>query len=262
MSSELRGVSAADDLRIALSAAHIGLLFPFHVIFDEGLRILHNGEKLAQLCPLLTISDLFSDHFEICRPNRVNGFPDICQQLGALFIVRLRSSAIELRGQMVLLEPNRVMFVCSPLVRSITEVEKLGRSLQDFPLHDPTGDLLFLLQAQRATIEDAKALNARLFTLTQALKRYVPEDLLSQLNKESIAHVQLGDHVQKILTVLFSDIRSFASLAENMSPRETFDFINGYLREMEPVVLATAASSTSTLATRSWRSSAAHRTTR
>ena len=122
---------------------------------------------------------------------------------------------------MVLLEPNRVMFVCSPLVRSITEVEKLGLSLQDFPLHDPTGDLLFLLQAQRATIEDAKALNARLFTLTQALKRYVPEDLLSQLNKESIAHVQLGDHVQKILTVLFSDIRSFASLAENMSPRES-----------------------------------------
>jgi hypothetical protein len=43
------------------------------------------------------------------------------------------------------------------MVRNITEVKGLGLSLQDFPLHDPVGDLLFLLQAQRTTIEDAKS---------------------------------------------------------------------------------------------------------
>ena len=137
---------------------------------------------------------------------------------------------------MVLLQPNLIMFLCSPLVRSIAELQQLGLSLRDFPLHDPTGDLLFLLQAQRTTIEDAKALNARLLAFNEALKRYVPQDFLRQLDKESIAHVQLGDHVQKVLTVLFSDIRSFTTLAESMSPQETLDFINGYLREMEPII--------------------------
>src|SRR5262249_8121675 len=159
------------------------------------------------------------------------GFDGISRQFGTVFVVRLRSSPIELRGQMVLLQPNLIMFLCSPLVRSLTEVEQLGLSLRDFPLHDRTADLLFLLQAQRTTLEDAKALNARLVAFNEALRKYVPQDFLRQPDKESIAHVQLGDHVQKVLTVLFSDIRSFTTLAESMSPQETFDFINGYLQE-------------------------------
>src|SRR5215472_12743508 len=176
MSSESHGDSAADDPRIAISARHLRSLFPFHLIVDDQLRIVHRGDRLVQLCPLLAIPDLFSSHFAIYRPHGINGFEDICRQLGALFIVRLRSSAIELRGQMVPLEPNLIMFLCSPLVRSITEVEKLGLSIRDFPLHDPTGDLLFLLQAQRTTIEDAKALNDRR-PRSQSLSRAPPPPL-------------------------------------------------------------------------------------
>jgi len=38
------------------------------------------------------------------------------------------------------------------------------------------------------------------------------------------------------MTVLFSDIRSFTTLSESMSPQANFDFINSYLRAMEPMV--------------------------
>lgn len=94
--------------------------------------------------------------------------------------MQLRSSPAELKGQMVRLEPNLLLFLCSPLVRNLNDVQSLGLTLQDFLLYDPTGDLLFLLQAQRTTIEEAKALNQRLSSLNEALRKHVPLEFLFQ----------------------------------------------------------------------------------
>ena len=72
--------------------------------------------------------------------------------------------------------------------------------------------------------------------LTEAYQRFVPKQLLTILNKESILDVQLGDQVQKEMSILFSDIRSFTSLSESMSPEENFRFVNKYLSKMGPIV--------------------------
>jgi two-component system sensor histidine kinase ChiS len=48
--------------------------------------------------------------------------------------------------------------------------------------------------------------------------------------------VELGDHVQKDLTVLFCDIREFTTLSEKMSPHENFNFLNSYLKRVSPVI--------------------------
>lgn len=70
--------------------------------------------------------------------------------------------------------------------------------------------------------------------LDVSMARFVPHEFLSFLGKKSIIEVQLGDHVQKEMTVLFSDIRGFTSLSESMTPQENFNFINAYLSRMEP----------------------------
>jgi class 3 adenylate cyclase len=72
--------------------------------------------------------------------------------------------------------------------------------------------------------------------LTEAYQRFVPKQLLTNLNKESILDVQLGDQVQKEMSILFSDIRSFTMLSESMSPEENFGFVNTYLSKMGPIV--------------------------
>jgi class 3 adenylate cyclase len=72
--------------------------------------------------------------------------------------------------------------------------------------------------------------------LTEANQRFVPEEFLRFLGKESIKDVQLGDQVQQCMTVLFADIRSFTTLSETMSPPENFNFLNTYLGYMEPVI--------------------------
>jgi len=75
----------------------------------------------------------------------------------------------------------------------------------------------------------------RLYQLNKAYERFVPHEFLSLLNR-SIIDVQLGDQVEKEMTILFTDIRGFTSLSEKMSPQETFNFINSYLNQMAPII--------------------------
>ena len=70
-----------------------------------------------------------------------------------------------------------------------------------------------------------------------AYGRFVPRQFLQFLNKESIVEVQLGDQVQKEMSILFSDIRSFTTLSERMTPEDNFRFINTYLSCMEPIII-------------------------
>ncbi|MDY7031911.1 MAG: ATP-binding protein, partial [Thermodesulfobacteriota bacterium] len=66
--------------------------------------------------------------------------------------------------------------------------------------------------------------------------RFVPHEYLKFLSKESIIDVELGDHVSKEMAVMFSDIRSFTTLSESMTPQENFDFVNNYLRLVSPEI--------------------------
>jgi len=78
----------------------------------------------------------------------------------------------------------------------------------------------------------------RLAKINAAYGRFVPHDFLRFLGHESILDVQLGDQIQKEMTVLFSDIRSFTTISEAMTPQENFNFINSYLSRVSPVIRA------------------------
>ncbi|MDY6937998.1 MAG: adenylate/guanylate cyclase domain-containing protein [Cyanobacteriota bacterium] len=80
-------------------------------------------------------------------------------------------------------------------------------------------------------------MNRELEQLNQAFLRFVPRQFLQFLEKSSIVDVQLGDQVEKEMSVLFSDIRAFTSLSEKMTPEDNFKFINAYLSRMEPAIL-------------------------
>ncbi len=74
-------------------------------------------------------------------------------------------------------------------------------------------------------------------TTTHAYSRFVPNDLLRILGREHIVDVKLGDQVQREMTILFLDIRSFTRLSEGMTPKENFDFLNSYFKTINPVVV-------------------------
>ena len=78
----------------------------------------------------------------------------------------------------------------------------------------------------------------RISNLNVAYGRFVPHEFLQLLNKESIIDVELGDQVNREMSILFSDIRDFTTLSESMTPEDNFKFINAYLSRMESSVVA------------------------
>ena len=69
-----------------------------------------------------------------------------------------------------------------------------------------------------------------------AYSRFVPQEFIRFLERDSIIDVRLGDQVQKNMSILFADIRNFTTFSEGMSPKENFDFINAYLKRVGPIV--------------------------
>ncbi len=72
--------------------------------------------------------------------------------------------------------------------------------------------------------------------INEALERFVPREFLELLEEESLVDIQLGDHTQLEMTVLFSDMRNFTAFSERMTPQENFEFINAYLGRVSPVM--------------------------
>ncbi|NEP10748.1 MAG: response regulator [Symploca sp. SIO2C1] len=112
------------------------------------------------------------------------------------------------------------------------------------PIEDKTGQI-FQAIATFQDISDRKQAEAEreqftkeLFQLNEALSRFVPRQFLQSLARKSITEIQLGESIEKEMSVLFADIRSFTNRSEQMTPEDTFKFINGYLRRMEPAIIA------------------------
>src|SRR6185312_11543825 len=59
---------------------------------------------------------------------------------------------------------------------------------------------------------------------------------IKSLGHELITDVKLGDQVEKIVTVLFTDIRNYTSLSEMMTPEETFGFICLLNARLGPII--------------------------
>lgn len=70
----------------------------------------------------------------------------------------------------------------------------------------------------------------------EATGKFVPYEFIRSLGHNVITDVKLGDQVEKIVTVLFSDIRDYTTLSEQMSPEENFKFVCAFNERMGPVI--------------------------
>lgn len=111
------------------------------------------------------------------------------------------------------------------------------------PIYDQFGNITYALVAFQDITERKKAeaelikLTSEVLQINLSYSRFVPRQFLQFLNKESITDVQLGDHIQQEMSVLFADIRDFTTLSETMTPQDNFNFINAYLSRMEPAII-------------------------
>jgi class 3 adenylate cyclase len=124
-----------------------------------------------------------------------------------------------------------------PVNELISNMEKTGEGKHSNYTVVRSNDEIGLLAERFNTMTGAiETYVSNIEKMNKAYYRFVPKQFLDFLDKKSITEVQLGDQVQKEMSVLFTDIRDFTTLSEDMTPKETFDFLNEYLSIMEPLI--------------------------
>lgn len=144
----------------------------------------------------------------------------------------------ELRDRLML-----PLFVLSPVIEGGKAVAMVmtGRSREAKPFFPPLDEGDVNTVQSLAGFLGAALHNAALFAhqkrMADSFARFVPVQFLRFLGRQGIVDVQLGDQIQRVMSILFSDIRSFTTISEKMTPKENFDFINRYLEIVAPAVL-------------------------
>ena len=153
-------------------------LFPFHFLLDANMRVLQTGAVLARICPQFRVGQDMNDHFslfDLSKDNAQRITPElISRRKTGIFILKSASSDLSLRLQaMTLRDPERYLFLGSPWVRALKEMQLLQLVLNDFALHDSTVDLLQITQTNDIAQKDLKIQNKNLDQLNKNLEQLV-----------------------------------------------------------------------------------------
>lgn len=133
-------------------------------------------------------------------------------------------------------KPQSMM--CSPIINKgeLIGVIYLENNLSTGVFSEDRLQTINILTSQAAISIENAFFYDHIQKQSDAFARFVPAGFLKILGKESIEEVKLGDSVNKEMSVLFADIRSFTTISENMTPAENFNFINEYLKSISPAI--------------------------
>ncbi len=166
---------------------------------------------------------------------------DFCNIFGGLFIITQIVLAVKNKkdGSRFFLFGFLILFLCAILdimsSRSIIVIPRLIKfGLTTMVLMQA----ILLAKIFTGDFLKSEILSNSLSQTNRAYSRFIPTEFLNLLEKKSILDINLGDHTQKEMTILFSDIRSFTSLSEKMTPTENFQFLNSYLNRIAPIIKA------------------------
>jgi len=93
-----------------------------------------------------------------------------------------------------------------------------------------------LIEAQQKTLEkQARDLQYFNNNLRRAFSTYLSEDVVEEIIADP-THLKLGG-IKREMTALFTDIRGFTHIAENLAPEQLVDLLNYYLSTMSDIIL-------------------------
>jgi class 3 adenylate cyclase len=195
------------------------------------VRVARSGQRGIELALqnepgiiLLDVEMPEMDGYETCRVLKDN---EVTREIPVIFLTGRAAEEDERRG----LEIGAADYITKPISPAIL----LARIETQLRLKQATD----LLRDQNELLEHRVEERTRELTMTnRALSRFVPDEFLAELGHASIRDAKLGDHVHSEMTIMFSDIRAYTTLAETMTPHEAFDFINEHLGRVGPVVRA------------------------
>jgi len=134
--------------------------------------------------------------------------------------------------------------IINPIIKVNQAAQKIAEgdfsTKIDIRRHDEIGQLVYTVndmstkleiqrEIEKTAIEKEKVMREQERSVNKAISSFVPYAFLYMLGKQNIMEIEPGDHVEKELTILFTDIRCYTQISETMSNAELFAFINQYL---------------------------------
>ncbi|KAH9494507.1 Guanylate cyclase soluble subunit beta-2 [Bulinus truncatus] len=248
LSCEVDNVSAETKFApVNLTKDHFVSSFPYHLIFDENLRLQQFGVSVGKLSPVkLREGMLMSPVFKIVYPRMGFTVDNIRRFINAIFVISIDSRvdiqegsdhAFSMKGQMMWLDVGKLMiFIGSPRLTSLKEMKKMNVFMADIPLYDVTREMVLLYQQRNAEIDITKKLDETTAELKRTSKELEKEKqktdrLLYQMLPEKVAHqLKNGQKVEAEkfdqVTILFSDIVTFTNIAAACSPLDVVNMLN------------------------------------
>jgi two-component system sensor histidine kinase ChiS len=199
------------------------------LIAKDGKTALSIARKA---CPNLILLDIMMpeiDGYEVCRQLKAD---PATEEIPIIFLSALTDTKDKVQG----LDLGAVDYVTKPF-QPDEVIARVHTHLTVYRLKKALDEKNIELQEANDYLEErVKERTAQLVELNTAYERFLPREFLSLLKKESILEVKLGDQIAQQMTVMFSDIRGWTTISENMSAQESFNFINSFLSRISPVI--------------------------
>ena len=95
--------------------------------------------------------------------------------------------------------------------------------------------IFLLARIQNDIYKETVKISEDLSRLNEAYLRFVPKEFLKLLNKDSITKIQLGDHSNIKMAIIFSKI-NIATKDNNLLPEEHFKIFDEFLKNISPLI--------------------------
>lgn len=243
----------------AVSSSLLFEIFPFIIMFGEDMLIQNTGRSLSQILPKMTGVKM-NDYFDIVRPLIEFSFKVILDRSNNIFEIMTNENidvllkndgaltaeaegdgeeadgdnlmeeevdkTLHLKGQMNF-NPDWgvVMFLGSPAIKDLNELQAAGLFICDLSMHDFSRDLLLassstsneLKDALDKATEAAKTMEAGMAELDIKMKQ--SDELLGQMIPKSISDKMKSGmssveccEIYEQVTIVFNDIPCFMDL--------------------------------------------------
>ncbi|XP_072526998.1 guanylate cyclase soluble subunit beta-2 [Salminus brasiliensis] len=222
--------------------------FPFHIVFDQDLIVKQTGVNIQKFVPgLQKMGSRLDEYFSVVHPEVTLNIHSIKKFINSQFVLKTKremlpesfqnQSMLKLRGQMVWMESLHCMvYLCSPKLRSLQELEERGLHLADIAQHDTTRDLILLNQQRLAEIElsnqlERKKEELRILSRHLEVEKKKTETLLYAMLPRHVANqLKEGKKVDsgefKVCTILFSDVVTFTNICAACEPIQIVHMLN------------------------------------